>query len=192
MRLKKKTFFFLFNLFFIRFIYFLLNKIRMLFRCLSSNIRLAPLCRKQPPAFLLSRSHLSLLKKPTIRRSFTTTQICREEIKPTKKPTNSGDVKKLFRLAKPELRNITAATGLLVVSSAITMVNLHHMPVLHVDDAFLHNKIVHSLFNGQNYRYSDESIYRRISRINDATVRRCIVLSVRSRRNSKYGPCFTL
>lgn len=84
-----------------------------MFRCVASNIRLTPLCKKQPN--LLLRTKLNSLQQPFFRRSFTTGQICRrqgkEELKEqvttaTKKKTESGEIKKLFRLAKPESKSI--------------------------------------------------------------------------------------
>lgn len=86
-----------------------------MFRCIASNTRLIPLCKKQPN--LLLRTKLNSLQQPFFRRSFTTGQICRrqgkEELKEqvatattTKKKTESGEIKKLFRLAKPESKSI--------------------------------------------------------------------------------------
>ncbi|CAO3644204.1 unnamed protein product [Mucor hiemalis] len=52
-------------------------------------------------------------------------QIVREEVKEqvaAKTPkTNPKEIKRLFQLAKPEAKSLTAATGLLVVSSAVSM-----------------------------------------------------------------------
>jgi adenylylsulfate kinase-like enzyme len=137
-----------------------------MFRCIASNIRLIPLCKREPTR-LLVRSRLtspSTLIQPPWRRCFTSTQSCLEKVKQeaVTKPAHQGDVKKLFRLAKPELKNLTgenknvffflihvltvckiiAATGLLVISSAITMVTRHNITVLE----FLPNAFFFSLF----------------------------------------------
>jgi hypothetical protein len=119
-----------------------------MFRCVASNIRLVPAYKRQPTP-LLVRSRLTSPSTLLWRRSFTSAQACREKVKQetVTKPANKGDVKKLFRLAKPELKSLTgtnenmsyiciktdcvymyilAATGLLVISSGITMVKHTH------------------------------------------------------------------
>lgn len=90
-----------------------------MFRCVASNIRLTPLCKKQP--HLLLRTKLNGLQQSSFRRSFTSSQLYRrqaqEELKgqattttaaaaAAKKKTDMSEIKKLFRLAKPEAKSI--------------------------------------------------------------------------------------
>lgn len=88
-----------------------------MFRCVASNIRLTPLCKKQP--HLLLRSKLNGLQQSSFRRSFTSSQLYRrqaqDELKgqatttaaaAAKKKTDMSEIKKLFRLAKPEAKSI--------------------------------------------------------------------------------------
>ncbi|KAI8342223.1 hypothetical protein BD560DRAFT_412024 [Blakeslea trispora] len=77
-------------------------------RCLSSQLRVSPVIKRQG----------NLLLRPTL-KSFSTSPLCRQQS--ITKKTDSSDIRKLFRLAKPEAKSLTAATGLLVISSAITM-----------------------------------------------------------------------
>ncbi|KAI7892138.1 P-loop containing nucleoside triphosphate hydrolase protein [Mucor mucedo] len=97
-----------------------------MFRCVSSNVRLTPLYKRQCTT-LFSKP---LLPKPGFRQAFSSSQHSfQQEAKDqvtaaaaaTAKKADRSDVKRLFQLAKPEMKSITAATGLLVVSSAITM-----------------------------------------------------------------------
>ncbi|RCI06870.1 ATP-binding cassette sub- B member 10, mitochondrial [Rhizopus stolonifer] len=75
-------------------------------RCLSSNLKITSSLARKP----------NLLRPiQPISRSFSSSHAFRQQ------KTDSSDIKKLFRLAKPEAKSLTAATGLLVVSSAITM-----------------------------------------------------------------------
>lgn len=82
-----------------------------MFRCVSSNIRLTPLYKRQCTNFLASSK--STLVKPSFRHSFSTSQrICQEKIKDqvTKtaaKKSDPSDVKRLFQLAKPEMKSIS-------------------------------------------------------------------------------------
>lgn len=90
-----------------------------MFRCVASNIRLTPLCKKQP--HLLLRTKLNGLQQSSFRRSFTSSQLYRrqaqDELKgqatttttttaAAKKKTDMSEIKKLFRLAKPEAKSI--------------------------------------------------------------------------------------
>lgn len=82
-----------------------------MFRCVASNIRLTPLCKKQPNALL--RTKFKGFQQPSVHRFFTTSQICRRQVQEetkeqvaAKKKATAGEIKKLFRLAKPEVKSI--------------------------------------------------------------------------------------
>lgn len=87
-------------------------------RCLSSNLRLTPLCKVQPQV-LLRPSLRTLTKQP--QRSFsssTPSLFARAKVdRPTKPTTESSDIKKLFGLAKPETKRI-AGTFFLTTSDS--------------------------------------------------------------------------
>jgi hypothetical protein len=62
-------------------------------------------------ALLVPSKLTKSLLKPNFRHSFSTTRIVREEVKEqaaakTKK-ANPGEIKRLFRLAKPEMKSLT-------------------------------------------------------------------------------------
>lgn len=91
-----------------------------MFRCVASNTRLAPLCKKQP--HLLLRTKVNGFQPSLSRRFFTSSPSCRRQAQnelkeqaatattttaAAKKKTDMSEVKKLFRLAKPEAKSIT-------------------------------------------------------------------------------------
>ncbi|CAO3664639.1 unnamed protein product [Rhizopus stolonifer] len=78
-------------------------------RCMAAKMRLPP-CH---PNRRLLQSH-----KQYTRSFFTNWALYNPKVT---NASNKSDVVCLFKLAKPEAKNLTAATGLLVVSSAITM-----------------------------------------------------------------------
>lgn len=97
-----------------------------MFRCASLKLAPSSLFKRQAllvPSKLTSKN--LLLKPTTFRHSFSTSRIVREEIKEqaaAKTPkADPKEIKRLFRLAKPEAKSLTAATGLLVISSAVSM-----------------------------------------------------------------------
>lgn len=95
-----------------------------MFRCVASNIRLAPLCKKQP--HLLLRTKVNGFQPSLPRRFFTSSPSCRRQAQgelkeqaatatttttaaaaaASKKKTDINEVKKLFRLARPEAKSI--------------------------------------------------------------------------------------
>lgn len=88
-------------------------------RCLSSNLRLTPLCKAQPQVLL--RPSLRVLK-PTQRSFSSTPSFARQKLErdvPNKKNTDTSDVKKLFGLAKPESKRIAGNKEILNTIPAI-------------------------------------------------------------------------
>ncbi|KAG1294344.1 hypothetical protein G6F66_005299 [Rhizopus arrhizus] len=85
-------------------------------RCITNRMKLTPSCYQ-------SRGLLQSHKQYT--RSFFTSRplynIQQQQKQEVVKKSSKGEITRLFKLAKPEAKNLTAATGLLVVSSAITM-----------------------------------------------------------------------
>ncbi|MBM6386965.1 MAG: hypothetical protein JSY10_23690 [Paenibacillus sp.] len=98
-KLDKTLFFFLF--FFIFFIS------QTMFRCVSSNLRLSPLYKRQCTNIILPSK--SILLKPS--QSFSTSQRIfqkiNEQASTKAKRSDSGDIKRLFKLTKPEAKTLT-------------------------------------------------------------------------------------
>ncbi|KAI8967936.1 hypothetical protein BDF20DRAFT_199720 [Mycotypha africana] len=108
-------------------------------RCAATHLKLMPLARHRSPHVVTSTFRSSQLQKyPSTfrRRPFSTTTsvrleketIVKQQEQNTKKVTKAskGDLKRLFQLAKPEVKSLSAATGLLVISSSVTMVGQHY------------------------------------------------------------------
>ncbi len=83
-------------------------------RCAS--LRLTPSLYKRQALLLPSKLTKNLLK-PNVRQSFSTTRIVREEVKEqaaTKsKKSDPGEIKRLFRLAKPEKKSLTGRVDII-------------------------------------------------------------------------------
>lgn len=78
-----------------------------MFRCVSTNLRLSPLYKRQCANILLPSR--SILLKPS--QSFSTSrrifQKINEQASTKTKRSDAGDIKRLFQLTKPEAKTLT-------------------------------------------------------------------------------------